>query len=759
VKEVCVAGESPGRAEQQESSGVATEEKVADPRLAGTRGAQDTNGAEEPSGTDGDGDGGEDAGAGETEARRDTDPDPAADSAPDPESSPAPEPDPEVDADAHVEAASGAPDAGEDEVGGERAPAAPDAVSDPDPDPVSAGGTPTDEPGEPPSVVPDASEAASAPAGASGEAPALPDAPEPPTAAEGASEALGDADTGEAEADDEIADEVAAPSGLPEPAADSEDAEPKDAPGKDAPGNAAAAASRDTGGTASEESGRKTDGEPGKGAKAVTASAPYGTAAGEKKPAVSGLGTFVPLVSAERASGGGMSATTTQPVPEPREHTKQMPVPPVPPVPEESLKLLAELTNTPPPRQTVLRSVVRRFKIWTPLVVLLLIVVAVAQALRPLPDPVLTLTSASSYRFQGSALTLPWPGQGQSVVEVEGLGSLGSEGAQKPVPIASVTKVMTAYVILKDHPLNGGANGPQIKVDATAAKESKSPDESIATVSVGQSFTERQLLSMLLIPSGNNIARLLARWDSGTEAAFVKKMTTAAAGLGMKNTTYTGASGIQDTTKSTAADQLKLARQVMKNDVFRQIVATPNMKIPGVGLIYNNNNLLVKPNVIGIKTGSSTPAGGALMWAATKTVDGKTQLILGVVLEQQSGARVYDSLQLALTNSYNLITAAQQGLTSATVVKQGEVVGYVDDGLGGKTPVVTTKDLTAIGWAGLKAKLTLAAVSGGLPHSAKAGTKVGTLSFGSGQGQTSVPVALKSGLSAPSFGSKLTRVG
>jgi D-alanyl-D-alanine carboxypeptidase len=681
------------------------------------------------------------------------------------------EPDLGPDAGAHGEATSDAPDAAEDEAGRERAPAAPDAVSDPEPEPVSAGDVPTDEPGESPSVVPDASEAASAPAGASDEAPALSDAPEPPTAAEGASEASGDADTAEAEADDEIADEVAAPSGLPEPAADSEDAEPKDAPGKDAPGkdapgkdapgkdapgNAAAAASRDTGGTTTEESGRRADGEPGKGAKAGTASAPYGTAEGEKKPAISGLGTFVPLVTAERASGGGMSATTTQPVPEPREQTKQMPVPPVP---EESLKLLAELTNTPPPRQTVLRSVVRRFKIWTPLVVLLLIVVAVAQALRPLPDPVLTLTSAPSYRFQGSALTLPWPGKGQSVVEVEGLGSLGSEGAQKPVPIASVTKVMTAYVILKDHPLNGSANGPTIKVDATAAKESKSPDESIATVSEGQSFTERQLLSMLLIPSGNNIARLLARWDSGTEAAFVKKMTTAAAGLGMKNTTYTGASGIQDTTKSTATDQLKLAQQVMKNDVFRQIVATPNMKIPGVGLIYNNNNLLVKPNVIGIKTGSSTPAGGALMWGATKTVDGKTQLILGVVLEQQSGARVYDSLQLALTNSYNLITAAQQGLTSATVVKQGEVVGYVDDGLGGKTPVVTTKDLTAIGWAGLKAKLTLAAVSGGLPHSAKAGTKVGTLSFGSGQGQTSVPVALKSGLSAPSFGSKLTRVG
>src|SRR4051812_37569924 len=51
--------------------------------------------------------------------------------------------------------------------------------------------------------------------------------------------------------------------------------------------------------------------------------------------------------------------------------------------------------------------------------------------------------------------SLPWPADGQSTVEVEGMGSLGTKGTQKPVPIASVAKVMTAYVILKEHPLQG----------------------------------------------------------------------------------------------------------------------------------------------------------------------------------------------------------------------------------------------------------------------------------------------------------------
>ncbi|MEK8172167.1 hypothetical protein NKH77_31570 [Streptomyces sp. M19] len=89
----------------------------------------------------------------------------------------------------------------------------------------------------------------------------------------------------------------------------------------------------------------------------------------------------------------------------------------------------------------------------------------------------------------------------------------------------------------------------------------------------------------------------------------MKKMNDAAADLGMKNTTYTDPSGLKASTKSTAVDQLKLARAAMDSPAFRAVVATPNTEVPGLGeKIYNNNDrLLVKPGVVGIKTGSSTP--------------------------------------------------------------------------------------------------------------------------------------------------------
>ncbi|HET6357578.1 serine hydrolase [Streptomyces sp.] len=438
------------------------------------------------------------------------------------------------------------------------------------------------------------------------------------------------------------------------------------------------------------------------------------------------------------------------------ERTKQQPMPPLPP-----LDLLAELTNTPPPPQTPVRTVMRRIKIWTPLVVLLLIIFAVVQAFRPLPDPKLSLSAEPTFTFKGGKLNMPWPGEGQGAVEVEGVGSIGTYGAQKPAPIASVAKTMTAYVILQEHPISGKQVGEKITVDQQAEDESKIEDESTARVSQGQQFTEKQMLQLLMIPSGNNAARLLARWDSKSEAEFVKKMNDAAKKLGMTNSTYTDPSGLKATTVSTPQDQLKLARAVLQNDIFRDIVNTPNITIPGIeGRIENNNTILLEPGVSGIKTGSSTPAGGNLLWTANTIVDGKNRRIVGAVMGAQDAALLHQKLTLAVkTYSLQLIKAAQEGVTSATVIKKGEVVGHIEDGLGGRVAVVATKDLKAVGWAGLQVQIAIDDAGNKIPHSAKAGTVVGQVSVGSGTGKVTAPVALQQDLAEPGFGDKLTRLG
>ncbi|MFG3081141.1 D-alanyl-D-alanine carboxypeptidase [Streptomyces parvulus] len=436
------------------------------------------------------------------------------------------------------------------------------------------------------------------------------------------------------------------------------------------------------------------------------------------------------------------------------ERTTQQPVPPKPP-----LDLLAELTNTPPPPETPLRTTVRRVKIWTPLVVLLLIVFAVAQSMRPLPAPTLDLTAEDSFTFEGGKPDIPWPSSGQAALDVQGIGSFGSSGDQKPVPIASVAKVMTAYVILRDHPLKSGADGPKIKIDQAAEDQSQAGQESTVNVFEGDSISQREALESILIASANNVARLLARWDAGSEKAFVEKMNAAAEDLGMTNSTYTDPSGLNNTTVSTAVDQVKLAKAAMTEPAFREVAAMMSYD-DYKGVNHSNWNHLVGHNdVVGIKTGTTTSALGNLVFAAKKDVDGETRTIVGAVVRQPAGGADNTILGAALDSSDKLIRAAQDTLESSTIVKKGTVVGYVDDGLGGRTPVVATQDVKAVGWAGLTVKLTFKADE--VPHTAKAGTKVGTLAVGDGgsSGAVKVPVALRDDLGEPGFADKLTRVG
>ncbi|MBB5939849.1 D-alanyl-D-alanine carboxypeptidase [Streptomyces zagrosensis] len=424
------------------------------------------------------------------------------------------------------------------------------------------------------------------------------------------------------------------------------------------------------------------------------------------------------------------------------------------------LDLLAQLTNTPPPPKTLTRTVVRRVKIWTPLVLVLAILFGIAQSVRPLPAPELNLTANETFSFDGAKPSMPWPGSGQAVVEVEGLGSLGAYGEQKPAPIASVAKVMTAYVIMRDHPMKAGADGPKITIDAKAAADAgKAADgESVVKVDEGAKITQREAIEGIMIASANNVARLLARWDSGSEAEFVKKMNEAAKSLGMKNTTYTDPSGLNATTVSTAADQVKLAKKAMDDPTFREVVKMPKYN-DSRGDEHGNWNRLVPFNgVVGIKTGTTTKAGGNLVFAAEKKIGGTKQLIIGAVLSQPPAKRDNSILTGVLDASKKLILEAQDTLQDRKVVKKGDVVGEVDDGLGGKTQVIAVKDVTAVGWSGLTVNLELTDGGESLPHEAKAGTVVGTLTVGHGPGQVKVPVALKDALSEPSFGAKLIRI-
>ncbi|MFE9690240.1 D-alanyl-D-alanine carboxypeptidase family protein [Micromonospora sp. NPDC005806] len=360
--------------------------------------------------------------------------------------------------------------------------------------------------------------------------------------------------------------------------------------------------------------------------------------------------------------------------------------------------------------------------------------VAIETLVRPLPAPTVTRTLAASTIIPGKVPAVPWPESGQAALSVEGVGSLGRSGGSKPVPIASVTKVMTAYVILTEHPLDRGEQGPKLTVSAEQAAAypaEQARGESLVPVVTGAVFTERQALQAVLLPSANNMARILAAWDAGSIEAFVAKMNDTAAALGMTNTHYTDPSGYDPGTVSTAVDQVILARKAMKLPAFAEIVAQKKATLPVAGTVRNYNSLVGRDGVVGIKTGSTDEAGGCLVFAAVVKVGGRKMTIVGAVLGQP-GANTPVQLDRVFRATRPLLRAAAAAIAVHRVVRAGDQVATVRGPLRTGTTISAAQDLTVVGWPGMPVRLDvdIPAVPAQLP----AGAEHGRISAVAGNG-------------------------
>ncbi len=242
-----------------------------------------------------------------------------------------------------------------------------------------------------------------------------------------------------------------------------------------------------------------------------------------------------------------------------------------------------------------------------------------------------------------------WLADGQAAVQI-GQARVQAGPNQHAAPIASVAKVMTAYLVLRDHPLGLGRDGPTIALadaDVADTDRRRGQGESVVSIAAGERLTERQALQALLLPSANNIAAVLARWDAGSEERFVVRMNATARSLGMNHTRYTDPSGYDDATVSTAADQVRLVNRAMRLPVFASIVATPSATLPVAGTVHNTNTLLGHDGFVGVKTGSDSAAGGCFAFRAIRWIDGKRTTITGVVLGQPGHDRIAAALAAA----------------------------------------------------------------------------------------------------------------
>ena len=264
-----------------------------------------------------------------------------------------------------------------------------------------------------------------------------------------------------------------------------------------------------------------------------------------------------------------------------------------------------------------------------------------------------------------------WPLSGGAAVAVQsrdGGGTVVQNGpVQTEAPIASVTKMMTAYVAVRYLPPLTATSGPCLVVTAADVAEyhaDAASDQSNVRVAAGEQLCAFQLLAGLLVHSGNNYATLLARLTTtslgGAHFDFLAAMNTEAAALGMAHTHYVDYSGYLPGSRSTAADQLRLALKVMVVPLLRHVVGLTAFRLPVAGVVTTYTPLLGTNGVVGIKSGRTGYAGGCDVMALEATRAGHSFLVYAVVTNQYGG----DVLANAGAAAYRLAQSVLPSISS-----------------------------------------------------------------------------------------------
>jgi D-alanyl-D-alanine carboxypeptidase (penicillin-binding protein 5/6) len=389
-------------------------------------------------------------------------------------------------------------------------------------------------------------------------------------------------------------------------------------------------------------------------------------------------------------------------------------------------------------------------------IVLLLVVLGLAtwNYLRPIPDVAASSGPPASEMTAGTPPVMPWPARGSAAVGVQSLGFIASSGNEQAIPAASVAKVMTALVILEDKPLKKGDPGPTITItdtDVQSYNADLANKESVARVQAGEQITELQLLQGALIPSANNFAETLARWDAGSADAFVAKMNARATALHLAHTKFADTSGANAATVSTPSDLMSLGMTAMKQEVFAQVVGMGSADLPVAGTVYNVDSVLGQSGIVGIKTGSGLNSGANFLFAATISVDGVPITFFGCVMGQST-------LDDSFAAAKKLIGTMQSGLHVRKVLVKNQTVATYITPWGAQTDLVSTVDVELIEWPGMVLRQRLDAHPLVLDQPLPAGTQEGTEHMVLGDYNLDIPLATAGPMYPPGRFWRLTRL-
>jgi D-alanyl-D-alanine carboxypeptidase (penicillin-binding protein 5/6) len=338
---------------------------------------------------------------------------------------------------------------------------------------------------------------------------------------------------------------------------------------------------------------------------------------------------------------------------------------------------------------------------------------------------------------------LALPGYGASAIGAVGYpGVLAQSGATAALPMASITKVITALVVLDAHPLELGEAGPTATMTSTDVALYSSyvaQNGTVSNVRAGMTFTERQLLELTLVKSANNYTTSMAIWAFGSHDGFLAAARAWLAENGLDQIVINEPTGI-DRSNVAPVDQLvELGRIALAHPVIAEIVAKTATDVPPLGLLPNTNKLLGLGGVDGIKTGTLDDFGANLLFSADYTVGASTVTVIGVVV----GGPDHDVIDRDILT---LLDSVLANFAEVEVAADAEAFATYTAIWGASVPAVAAERATLLTWGG--APVTVEVETDDV-RTGTAGEDVGDLVFTSGPMSVRIDLELAADLGDP----------
>jgi D-alanyl-D-alanine carboxypeptidase (penicillin-binding protein 5/6) len=369
-------------------------------------------------------------------------------------------------------------------------------------------------------------------------------------------------------------------------------------------------------------------------------------------------------------------------------------------------------------------------------------------------EPPVTVPAAAAVALPSTGASAIAVAGGDEYLGAEAGGIWATSGTAEPRSIASITKLITALVILERHPLADAADpGPTItfsKADHDLYDQYYVRGATIAAMPTGSSMSLHDALATMLIPSASNYAEAVSTWAFGSQGAFRGAAQRWLAANGLSGTTIVEPTGLDARNTSTPADLIALGKLAAANPVIASIAATRSLALPGPGGMTNTNDLLGSNGITGLKTGNLGEGTYNLLFTASVPVGTPQPLaVTGVVLGGMTRANVAHDVM-------TMIDSIRAGFHEVPLAERDQQIGTITTPWGSSAQIVVADHVTIFTWSDTPIAVEMTTTT---PKTYTDGEVVGSITWTAGPNTVTAPIEIDGAIVPPTDSWRLTHPG